>query len=130
PPQQRYQQVYAAGQFAGPATITALRFRRDASQASFSTSGISAQIDLAYAATSPSTISATFANNIGSGDVTVFNGTLSLSSSGTGSPNPFDIVINLTTPFTYNPAQGNLLLDVRVFNSPVNSVFFDSTDSA
>ncbi len=130
PPQMHYQQIYAAAQFSGPGTITALRFRRWSGQAPFSTQGISAQIDLAYAATSPATISPSFATNIGGGDVTVFNGSLNLSSSGTGSPAPFDIVINLATPFTYNPALGNLLLDVRVFNSPFTSVFFDAADSA
>jgi hypothetical protein len=32
-----------------------------------------------------------------------------------GGAKAFDVVINLATPFLYNPAAGNLLLDVRNF---------------
>jgi len=46
-----------------------------------------------------------------------------MSSSGSGSPNPFDIVIDVANQFTYNPAQGNLLLDVFMRNSPITTSF-------
>jgi len=39
----------------------------------------------------------------------VFSGTLSANLTGTGA---FDLVIPLTTPFTYDPSVGNLLLNV------------------
>jgi hypothetical protein len=56
---------------------------------------------------------------VGGDDQVVFApGPLSLSSADTGpvsGPKDFDIVINLTTPFLYNPVAGNLLLDVRNF---------------
>jgi hypothetical protein len=58
-------------------------------------------------------LSATFANNPGPDDTVVFNGPLALSSAAAGNPRAFDIVITLTTPYFYNPAAGNLLLDVR-----------------
>jgi hypothetical protein len=44
----------------------------------------------------------------------VFGGPLSLSSGGV--PGVFDIVILFTTPFRYDPTQGNLLLDVENFS--------------
>jgi len=43
----------------------------------------------------------------------VYTGALTLSSAGqTGTPNPFDVVINLQTGFLYDPTAGNLLMDV------------------
>jgi hypothetical protein len=75
-------------------------------------------------------MSSTFASNVGVGNVVVFNGLLNLSSTGSGTPNPFDILVNVNNVFTYNPSLGDLLVDVRVFSSPFGSVFFDSTNSA
>src|SRR5262249_18592996 len=51
---------------------------------------------------------------------------LSLSSSFTGPPNgpkAFDILITFATPFLYDPALGNLLLDVRNFSGGSTTVF-------
>jgi hypothetical protein len=52
-------------------------------------------------------------------DTVVFGaGALALSNAFTGpagGPKNFDIVINFTTPFGYDPSKGNLLLDVRNF---------------
>lgn len=121
----RYQQVYLASQFGTlPLTgafITQITFRPDADTgAAFSSTLPSVQLNLSTTGTSPSTLSATFASNVGANDQVVFGpAPLSLSSSFTGpvgGPKSFDIVINLTTPFFYNPSLGNLLLDVRVFN--------------
>jgi hypothetical protein len=45
----------------------------------------------------------------------VFNGSLHLSSQFTGpavGPKDMDIVVHFQKPFAYNPANGNLLLDV------------------
>lgn len=114
---QRYQQVYAASQFgavpSGGAYITALAFRRAAGWSGFDTTLPAVQIDLSTTANGPDGLSSTFANNVGGDDTVVFNGALTLASSDMGSPPAFDIVIPLTTPFFYNPAAGNLLLDVR-----------------
>ena len=41
----------------------------------------------------------------------------------TGGPKDFDIVINFTTPFLYNPFLGNLLLDVRNFGGGLTTQF-------
>jgi hypothetical protein len=52
-------------------------------------------------------------------------GSLTLSSSNT--LGLFDTIINFTTPFLYNPAAGNLLLDVRNFSgASVTNTFFDA----
>jgi hypothetical protein len=68
---------------------------------------------------------------LGADNTIVFSGALSLSSSFTGppgGPKNFDIIINLTTPFLYNPAAGNLLMDVRNFNAGTTTQF-DATGS-
>jgi len=43
-------------------------------------------------------------------------------------PKDFDIVINLQTPFLYDPSASNLLLDVRIFAGE-NTTQFDAEDS-
>jgi hypothetical protein len=120
---ERYQQVYASTEFAalsGPALITQLLFRPDAVFGfAFSSTLPDIQIDLSETHAAPDAMSTTFANNVGADDTVVYaRGSLSLSSADTGpagGPKNFDIVINLTTPFLYNPLAGNLLLDVRNF---------------
>jgi hypothetical protein len=128
----RYQQIYAASQFTAGGIIEALRFRRNGNSAAFTRTGIDIQINLGYAATTVAGASAVFANNIGGGYVTVYDGLLDLASSGVVStPNPFDVVIDVDDVFNYNPALGNLLLDIRVFsNSTAPAVFFDASNSA
>ena len=72
----------------------------------------------------PAGADATFAHNVGSDAVTVYGvpgvgSPLAVASTGatttgtsTANPAPFDITIVLTTPFHYDPSQGNLLLNV------------------
>ena len=127
-PSQRYQQVYAASQFGGGGLITQIIFRPDAFAGHAFTSTLSdIQIDLAYSSAPDDGLSTTYANNITAGDTIVFaRGPLTLSSAFTGppaGPKDFDIIITLTTPFFYNPALGNLLLDVRNFGAGSTTVF-------
>jgi PEP-CTERM motif len=119
---ERYQQVYASSQFSailGLEEITQITFRPDAfGGAAFSSTLPNIEIDLSTTSAAPDGLSTTFASNVGANNTIVFAGPLSLSSADTGpagGPKAFDIVINLTTPFFYNPAAGNLLLDVRNF---------------
>ncbi len=128
---QRYQQVYRASEFPGPFLITDLEFRPDASfGAAFSSTLPSIRIDFCTTPLAPDGLSATFATNCASNDTIVFGGPagapLTLSSSFTGpagGPKAFDIVILLTTPYLYNPASGNLLLDVRNFGGGSTTQF-------
>jgi hypothetical protein len=116
----RYQQVFAASQFAGVpaggASITAISFRVDQGGlwGAFGPVTLPAiRIDLSTTTIAPDALSTTLTNNVGPDDTVVFNGPLTLSSANIGSPAAFDIIIPLATPFFYNPAAGNLLLDVR-----------------
>ena len=122
----RYQQVYGATDFvlggvATPQNITQIAFRPDASAGgAFSSTLLSIQIDLSTTSKAPDGLSTTFADNVGANDTVVFpRGPLALSSSNSGpaaGPKAFDIVVNLSTPFLYDPTKGNLLLDVRNFS--------------
>jgi uncharacterized membrane protein len=129
----RYQQVYAASELGatGLVTITHLAFRRDVSNSSFASTLPDIQIELMTTAATPATLSTTYASNRGADAVMVHpRGSLSLSSSGTGTPPPFDIVIPLTTPFVYNPALGNLLMEVRNFGGGSTTQFDSQSYSA
>ena len=120
---QRYQQAYAASLFAGydgPLTITGISFRPDATfGGAFAATLADIQINLSTTPRALSELTGVFADNLGGDDtVVVGRGPLALSSSFTGpagGPKDFDIQIDLTTPFTYDPSAGNLLLDVRNF---------------
>jgi PEP-CTERM motif len=129
---QRYQQVYAASEFAslaGPQLITQIGFRPDAFFGSaFSSTLPNIRIDLSTTSASPGTLSNAFANNVGADDKVVFSGPVSLSSADTGpagGPKNFDIFIPLQTPFLYDPSKGDLLLDVRNFSGGFTT-FFDA----
>jgi hypothetical protein len=126
---ERYAQVYSATEFgSGPLLITGLAFRPDANPngAAFSTTLSNVSIFLMTTTNAPDALSSTFANNEGADKALVHSGSLSLSSANTGpagGPKAFDIVINLTTPFLYNPVSGNLLLEVQNFGGGTTTQF-------
>jgi hypothetical protein len=136
----RYQQVFSATQFgdfpSGGSLITAIAFRPDAVFASpFNQEHPSVQIDLSTTAKGPGALSGTFSENVGVDNVTVYDrGPLTISSSFAGpanGPKVFDITIPLATPFFYDPAKGNLLLDIRRFSDQVpGSISFDAVEDA
>lgn len=116
----RYQQVFGSGQFgalSGPELITSIAFRPDATFGDpFSSNFLDIEIWLSTTSALPDGLSPIFANNTGLDVVQVYDGALTLSSAddpGPGGTRAFDIVINFTTPFLYDPTLGNLLLDVR-----------------
>ncbi len=132
----RYQQVYASSQFAalpvGGAYLTAIAFRvyPDGSSYSFTFPGL--QVSLSTTAQAPDGLSTIFDDNLGTDDVVVFIGAVPFTTSGIGIPAPFELVINFTTPFFYNPASGNLLVDIRNSGGGPDSSFdavYDPADS-
>lgn len=120
----RYQQVYAASEFAGVGdllTITELRFRID------SANGLAAPVQFDEIEVRLSTTDVTpdamdtlnYDNNVGADDTLVFTGSFLWDACGEGSadcvgagPRDFDLPIPLSQPFVYDPAAGNLLLEV------------------
>jgi hypothetical protein len=129
----RYQQVFGASQFSAM-SIAQIALRNDSSFGEPFTATIpSIQIWLSSSATSPDALSATFAGNIGPDNTLVYDGSLTISSTdaaGPGNTRMFDVIINLMTPFYYDPSLGNLLLDVRTTPRPDSRYYFDATGVA
>jgi hypothetical protein len=68
-------------------------------------------------------LSSNLASNLGADATTVYGvagvgSPLAISSAGsvTGNPAPFDITVQLTTPFHYDPSKGNLLLQIQNYS--------------
>src|SRR4029450_11694734 len=84
-----------------------------------------------YASTTSHSIaglSTTFAENLGADNTLVFSGTLIWATAnlpGPGDTRQFDIVFPFTTPFLYDPAAGNLLLDLQ-FSANGEAIRFDA----
>jgi hypothetical protein len=122
----RYQQVYTAGAFSGPITIKALKFfNTQANSGATAMASGTWTISLSTTSADWNTISSNFAANVGPDNTQVFSGNLS-------QPWAFGdtLTITLSTPFTYTPSKGNLLIDVTASNvtvPPGRYVYFDTT---
>jgi len=126
-PAYRVQEAYGAEHFPTQALIiTELRFRPDRFYGqAFTTAVASIQFNLSTTTHDSEALSANFADNTGDDETIVFLGSLTISSQfggPTNGPKDFDIVVPLRTPFLYNPAVGNLLLDVRNYSGSTASL--------
>ena len=118
----RLQNVYGAQTLPQhPILVKELRFRRDASYGTPVTDGkIRARFTMSATAKLPDQLSTAMDENTGSDATVVFDGELTMTSSGPmvpGGPNPFDLVVPLQVPYVYNPYNGNLLIDIQVFET-------------
>jgi len=119
---ERYQQIFDASQFAaippGGAYLSSFWFRSDCSLNNGGVILSNLQMNLSTTQKTPDGLSATFAENTGSDDIKVFGpGQFITSAAGATCPGPdvFDDILDFATPFFYNPAKGNLLMDIRVY---------------
>jgi len=131
----RYQQVYNDSEIPDGFLVTALRYRQDAPSGDNSFSATlytSVSVTLSTTTADSTSMSLTFANNVGPDQQLVFSGNLTLSSAASvASPRPFDIEIPFQNPFTYN--GGNLLVDTVIqgcATPPEGVTFFDSETNA
>lgn len=128
----RYQQVYDNSLFSslsGPMEISELLFRRDlTSPTPFSIDFSNVLISLSTTQASAAALSTSFDNNVGADAVEVYSGALTLASASAGGiPAPLDISVVLQQAFTYDPAQGNLLLEwINLGGESVTGIFADS----
>ena len=110
----RYQQVYAASEFSripNGGFISKLFFRP---AGDVGVGGIEIQVNLSTTTRQPDSLSTTFADNVGVDDTVVYpRGDFTLLGQPPGGF--FSVVMPLQRQFLYDPAQGNLLLDIRVF---------------
>jgi hypothetical protein len=123
---QRVQQVYGAAEFLnGPILITGFYWRPAPSDGfAFRTVVPDIQVNLSTTSKQPDGLSSVFAENVGLDDQVVFKGPLKLSShfkDAAGGTKRFDMLVRLQHPFYYDPAQGNLLLDIHNFQGSAAS---------
>jgi phosphatidylinositol-3-phosphatase len=113
----RYQQVFDASQFSrlkpGGGAINGIAFRGHGPGIPFVGTVAQLQVNLSTTGKSADGLSSTFANNVGPDDTQVFSGSLEANVTYAGGPTSFEVVINFSTPFQYDPAKGNLLVDIR-----------------
>lgn len=127
----RYQQVFDASEFDSATTVTGLRFRPDALDGAFSLTLPHIVIRLSTTAHGADALSTDLDDNVGSDATTVASGPLVLSSAFRGPPDgpkDFDILIGFGESFDYDPALGNLLLEV-VNGANVVTALLDAEDS-
>ena len=120
-----YQEIYSSSSFSGPYTIGQIAF----ASGRFAGGSASYNLTLGLGTTtsSPSAPSSNYASNKGADFTTVFSGTQNATLVANDS---FDLVFNLTTPFMFNPASGNLLLDVVMNSSSGPLNFFDAGNNS
>lgn len=114
-PSMRYQQVYAATEFSaldpGGGFITEIFFRPDGMSSGTGVDIREIQINLSTTQRGPDSLSPFFVENVGGNDTVVYGpGPLVTLS---GPPLSFNFWVILQQPFQDDPAQGNLLLDIR-----------------
>ena len=141
----RLQEVIGSGQFPGPIVITGIRVRSAPVTGPVSLNYASYKITLSTTQAYPNTVnghalpSVTYANNVGPDATVVYNAAVSGSSPGCAAPGPcpFDLAIAFTTPFSYDPSKGRLLVDLvnsAITGTPTGSLdgvgFPDSTTSS
>jgi hypothetical protein len=134
----RYQQVYDASQFAhlknGGGLINRIAFRGHGPGVPFSGTVPQLQVNLSTTGKTPDGLSSTFADNVGANDTQVFSGPLQTTVTFSGDPSNFEVVVNFTTPFFYDPGKGNLLVDIRNSQGgleiPPNDQELDGTSAA
>jgi Ig-like domain-containing protein/cohesin domain-containing protein len=132
----RHQVVFGAAEFPPyPIVINEIQWRPDSFMGGPASNVVitNFQINLSTTAHSADALDSAFSQNIGPDDTTVFSGTLNLStafltlSNGTKA---FDINVPLQNTFTYNPANGNLLVDVRNFSGSDGNIFDNGAASS
>ncbi len=127
----RFMQIHDASQFgalAGPSLLTQFAWRPDQTLGQSGPKSVTLQIYASTTSRSVAGLSTTFADNLGTNNTLVFDGTLTWATAnlpGPGNTRQFDIVFPLTTPFLYDPAAGNLLLDFQLSDNGGSSITFD-----
>src|SRR5215831_12956426 len=109
-----YQQVYAKTAFTGPVTITQIAFASHELTSGPGTANYNFNISVGATAAAPNALSTNLATNRGPQMVQVFSGPVTANITDGAQ---FDVLIDVT-PFTYDPANGNLLVEFTFNSAP------------
>ena len=134
----RSQDLYPSSDFSalagGPYTIVSLAYRPDITVDRPRSWEFDLELRLSTTQATPGAMSSTFSRNAGLDETVVYSGLVEFSTDGIppgmDQPHTFDYVIELESPFTYDPRMGNLLVDL-FFRPPSTGqvACFDSTAS-
>jgi hypothetical protein len=130
----RVLQVYSASEFGLPpgasGLVSSVAFRLDgASGQTFSGFWPGAGIVLSTTPRAPDSLSSVYSENIGSDAVSVFNNTFLIRATNASvSPRSFEVVVPFSTPFWYDPSQGNLSMAL-VTGGGGTSLLLDAQDT-
>ncbi|MCA3007540.1 MAG: PKD domain-containing protein [Phycisphaerales bacterium] len=116
-----------------PVLISQIRWRANATTATWTGSSGVVQLDLSTAPIDFQNISATWNANHGLNRATVYSGPLAIpaGSSTAGVPGPFHVTITFNTPFLYDPAVGDLVIDtIHSGLTPANTPAMDMVTTA
>ncbi len=133
----RWLHIHDASQFgalSGPSFLTRFALRPDTILGQSGPRSLTLRVYASTTSRSVAGLSTTFAENFGTDNTLVFDGTVNLTTGnlpGPGNTRKFDYVFPFTTPFLYDPAAGNLVLDLQI-EGDGSAVTFDtvSGDSA
>ena len=113
-------QIFDASQFGaltGPSFLTQFAERPNTIPGPSGPRLVTLRIYASTTSRSVAGLSTKFAENLGTNNTLVYSGTLTLTTAnlpGLGNTKQFDYVFPFTTPFLYDPAAGNLLLDFQI----------------
>jgi PKD repeat protein len=130
--------IYDSSHFTGagvtaPILIQQLRWRANASTATWTGSSGTLQIDMSTAPIDHLGVSTTWNSNHGANRATVYNGAFTIppGSSTAGVPGPFYVTVSLATPFLYDPNAGDLTIDTTHFGlTAANTPTMDAVTTA
>jgi hypothetical protein len=132
----RYQQVFWQDEFitvitvrTNPLLIDQIYFRLDSAAGPSPPASIDVEVHLSTTPRAVDGLSPIFAENIGADDIAVIpRSSQPMNPAWISGMAPQSLHLwNLSTPFYYDPTQGNLLLDIRVYN-PVFTAPFDAVN--
>lgn len=125
----RLQYLYGADEtgLAGPVTIRSINVRGNETSTNVAKTGIDLQISMSTTATTVGTASGTFANNHGANLAVVYVRKLTnIAATVPQNPGQYGGVLMLDTPFVYNPAAGNLIIDFDIASQPAGAWSHDT----
>jgi hypothetical protein len=128
----RIQWMFDSSQFpalAGPAYLTGFASRPDRTPGASGPKTITVRVSASTTTRSLAQMSTRFSENVGANSTLVFDGTLALSSEnlpGPGNTRQFDYAYPFTTPFLYDPAAGNLVVELQIVHATGPSIRFDA----
>ena len=131
----RAMRIFDKSQFAalsGPSFLTKFAYRPDTILGESGPRSWTLRVYASTTSRSVAELSTTFAENFGTNNTLVFDGRVNVATGnlpGPGNTRQFDIVFPCTTPFLYDPAAGNLLLDTQLSdNGQSQSITIDTVE--